>query len=184
MSKKRTPKTKVELPSADNDAAVEQTPDAISAEAATQAAVASPDDVTNIDDAAPESERRPKGKKSKRDKKDKTAKAAKAAEGDKQDKRDKKDKHGKKTKKDKAAKAVQALKPDQERAQERDRKDKRDKPKGKKEKLAFASKLRPLKKVNVLLIEPDGQPRAHFDGEIGVLDLLLPKTAEGDDSGV
>jgi len=35
----------------------------------------------------------------------------------------------------------------------------------------------------VVLIEPNGQPRARFDGEIGVLDLLLPRKAEGDDSG-
>ena len=82
----------------------------------------------------------------------------------KKSKRDKKDKHSKKDKKEKAAKAAKPEK------------------KGKKDKSTLASELRPLRKVNVRLIEPNGQPRAYFNGEIGVLDLLLPK-AEGDDSG-
>lgn len=96
-----------------------------------------------------------KGKKGKRNKKDEAAKAVKATEGDKKEKREKKDKRGKKNKK----------------------------AKGKRSESAAAPELRPLRKVNVLLIDPNGQPHAHFDGELGVLDLMLPKKAEGADSG-
>ena len=169
MSKKRAPKAEASLPTPDADATAEQTEGVQPDEAANDAAVSPLNGVANsVEEAsdAPESERRPKGKKSKRDKKEK---AAKAAGGDKKDKR------GKKDKQEKAAKAVKVSK--------QDPKDKPDKPRGKKEKSTVAPKLRPLKKVNVLLIEPNGQPSAHFDGEIGVLDLLLPKKAEGDDSG-
>jgi hypothetical protein len=116
--------------------------------------------------AAPESKRRPKGKKSKRGKKDKPA------NGDEKEKREKKEKRSKKLKQEAGAKAVKPNK-----------KAKRDKPRGNKDKSTLAPELRPLRKVNVVLIEPNGQPRAHFDGEIGVLDLLLPKQAEGNDSG-
>lgn len=174
MSKKRAPKTAARLQ--DADASADQTADLRPTGATDDAAVSPLNHVTSSVqngasvEAAPdatESARQPKGEKSTGGKKDKAAKVAKAAEGDKKEKR------GKKHKKEKAAKAVKASK--------QDRDAKRDKPRGKKDKSTVASDLRPLRKVNVLLIEPNGQPRAHFDGEIGVLDLLLPK-AEGDDS--
>lgn len=158
MSKKRTSKTAAQLPAA--DASADQTVD-VRFSGATDDAAASPD--------------RAKRKKSKRDKKDKAANAANAAEGDKQEKREKKTKRGKKNKKEKAAKAVKVSKQDREA--------KRDKPRGKKHKSTPAPELRPLRKVKVQLIEPNGQPYAHFDGEIGVLELMLPKKAEGDNAG-
>jgi len=178
MSKKRAPKTTDTPPTTDANAATEQIANARLTDSAEDSAVSSPNGVTNavesgvsVEDApaARESERRPKGKKSKRGKKDKPANAA---DGDKKEKREKKAKRSKKQKKEEAAKAVKS-----------DKKAKRDKPRGKKDKSTLAPELRPLRKVNVVLIEPNGQPRAHFDGEIGVLDLMLPKKAEGDDSG-
>lgn len=81
-----------------------------------------------------------------------------------------------------AAKAAEGAK-----KEKRERKAKRDKKhrkaKGNRNESTTAPELRPLRKVNVLLIDPNGQPRAHFDGELGVLDLMLPKKAEGNVSG-
>ena len=178
MSKKRAPKPADTLPNTDQAAATEQIANVRPTESADDSAVSPLNGVTNavesgvsVEDApaAPESERRAKGKRSKRGKKDKPVNAA---DGYKKEKREKKEKRSKKHKKEEAAKAVKP-----------DKKAKRDKPRGKKDKSTLAPELRPLRKVNVVLIEPNGQPRAHFDGEIGVLDLLLPKQAEGDDSG-
>lgn len=121
-----------------------------------------------------ESVHRPKSKKRKHDKKDS---AVIAADGGRKGKREGKGRRDKKSKKgsDKAAKAVKVL--------DQDREAKRDKSRGKKHKSTATSELRPLRKVRVLLIE-NGQPRAHFDGELGVLELVLPKEAKGEDSVV
>jgi len=164
MSKKRAPKTTAPVVTP----AAEVADDTLGSANEVTNAVDNEASVETGPDAT-ESERRAKGKKSKR-KKDKPALAV---EEDQQEKREKKAKRRKKDKKEKAEKA--------EKAPKQDKKAKRDKPKGKKDK-SIASELRPLRKVNVRLIEPNGQPRAYFNGEIGVLDLLLPK-AEGDDSG-
>lgn len=125
-------------------------------------------------DAAPyaENTHRPKGKKSKHDKKDRPVLAV---DGGKKETRDRKGRRGKKSKKEKTAKAVEA--PDQ------DRETKRNKSRDKKHKPTTVSGLRPLRKVQVLLIE-NGQPHAHFDGELGVLELVLPKKADAEDSVV
>lgn len=158
MSKKRAPKTAAQR--SDADASNDQTSLSDVVNTASNAA---------FGEDAPDSA---EGKKGKRDKKNKAAKAAKAPKGDKPEKREKKAKRDKKHKKEKATKVAKASK--------QDRETKRDKSRGKKHESKPAPELRPLRKVNVQLIEPNGQPYAHFDGEIGVLELMLPKKAEGD----
>lgn len=173
MSKKRAPQAPAIQTGQTADARLAETSDAAAFSPVNDLMDDGPK-VVSVDAASDgESAHRSKGKKRKHEEKDS---AALAADGGKKEKRDRKGRRGKKSKKEKekAAKAVEA--PDQKRETKRNTR-------GKKHKSTAASELRPLRKVQVLLIE-NGQPHAHFDGELGVLELVLPKKAEGEDSAL